>query len=145
MKLYSIINPSDPYTFRAKDDELAALVGLFLGQGSYGVEAEDELVFPITLFGNSKEEFEKRFKRTLADAAEERKAELPTALRSVWLGSTADRLGIEAAVKLCDTKKAKRALLATRHDAARSSLNDIGGRALAMADEIEASCKGEGQ
>lgn len=144
--LYTIINPSDPYTFRAPDHELAAIVGLILGQGAYGIECvdDDTTACGIYLFGGADEGFQERFGRTIETAIEARKGEIPKAMRSVWIGPASDRLGIEAAVKACDSEKTRRALLDTRHDAARSSLNDIGTRAARFAVDIASRCESDG-
>jgi len=41
VRLWEIVNPSDPYTFRAPDFKVAAVVALWLGNGTYGLRACD--------------------------------------------------------------------------------------------------------
>lgn len=141
--LFEIINPSDAYTVEAHDPELAALAVLLLGRGAFGVEDEaGETVLPLLLFGGDPDEtLRNLFGRGLDEGMGARKAELPAVLRSVMIGSRQDREVAEAALEAIPSEEAKRAFLEKRHDKMRSSLNDIGGGAWALADRLEAAAR----
>ena len=111
---FEIINPSDPYTMTAPDLEVAAVAVIFLGNGKYPLEGLDDAAgqgVPAFLFGGHDEWFASKFGMSFQDTAEHvlwhRNEELATTLDSVTLRRT----------------KA-------------SSLNDIGGRARALAQAV---------
>ena len=101
---YEFINPSDPYTFRAKDRETAALVVFLLGT-AYGAKSErdieDENV-PVFLFGGGKEWYEETFGRTPDDGLKALKGNVADALDSFMLGHFKDRRVYEAALEAID-------------------------------------------
>jgi len=110
---FEIINPSDPYTVEADDLQVAAVACCFLGDGRYAFEPVDggtERV-PIFLIGGHDEWFTQKFGMTFEATADHcmqhRAGDLARVLESVTLGR-----------------------------AERSSLNDIGGRANALAQAI---------
>lgn len=143
MSIYEIINPSDHYTFEAPDDTLARLVGLVLGEGRYGIEGPDgETVLAIYIFGVDESTLDHLFQpehKSLAAALEARRAELPAALRSVMIASRAERADILAALDAMESDAARDAFREHYHDTKRSSLNDIGAYAWALADHMEVS------
>lgn len=113
--LYNLINPSDPYTFEADDLELAAVAVVLLGDGQYLADpvGGGESV-PAFLFGGHDEWFKMKFGESCEETANkvinERTDSIARALESVALTSKE-----------------------------RSSMNDIGGRAHALARQIRDS------
>ena len=110
---FEIINPSDACTMYAPDLEVAAVAVSFLGDGKYPLEGLDDAAgqgVPAFLFGGHDEWFSAKFGMSFQDTAEHvlyhRNEELATALDSVMLRGT------------------------------RSSMNDIAGRARALAQAV---------
>lgn len=118
---FEIINPSDPYTITAPDLEIAAAAVVLLGNGKYSLEGKDGTPdVPFFLFGGHDEWFQEKFDRSLNESIEwilgSRAEELAACLDSVKIGS-----------------------------AERSSMNDIGGRAKAIAANIRKRKETEAQ
>ena len=139
--IYEIINPSDKYTIEAADLKIAAVASVLLGRGQYGLEPlEDggERV-PIFLFGGSDEWFTKHFhadlQTTLDDIMTHRADELADCFDSCLIGGLDDRKDYDAAIARIDAD-ARSGFRTERHDRRRSSMNDIGGRAYAMAQAL---------
>ncbi len=109
---YEIINPSDPYRMTADRLDVAAVAVCLLGDGKYAAKprGEGEEV-PMFLFTSPDSWFIERFAMSYADTAntiiEHRGEELARVFDSVTL-----------------------------ERAERSSLNDIGGRAKALAQAV---------
>ncbi len=109
---YEIINPSDPYRMTADRLDVAAVAVCFLGDGKYAAKprGEGEEV-PMFLFASPDSWFIERFAMSYADTAntiiEHRGEELARVFDSVTL-----------------------------ERAERSSLNDIGARAKALAQAV---------
>ena len=111
---FEIINPSDACTMHAPDLEVAAVAVSFLGDGKYPLEGLDDAAgqgVPAFLFGGHDEWFSSKFGMSFQDTAEHvlnhRNEELATTLDSVTLRGTT-----------------------------RTSMNDIGGRARALAQAV---------
>ena len=152
--LFTITNPSDPYTMVAPDLETAALSALLIGQGQYGL---DELTgdksgnMPIFLLSGHDEWFVKQFGHNFSASLDAvcdtpaRRAELVKALASVRIGDAADRRVFDAAANDCKDIEAFQAVLDGIHDSQRTSENDIGRHAwkLAMAVSETAPVEGE--
>jgi hypothetical protein len=145
--LYTITNPSDPYTIEANSLEVAAVACIFLGRGQYEfkpVEDTGETV-PFFMFGGTDEWFEKHFGKTVDVVTDEvmanRLQELADCLDSCLIGKVGDRepyfKGLEAFV---DPKERQEYWFAY-HDKKRSSFNDIGGRAKKMAANFREKIK----
>jgi len=149
--LYELINMSDPYTFKADDLECAALATILLGRGQYGAKPLDGQEYdrvpdhgvPIMVF-NGPVWFENKFGKSIPDAMDVclenlgTRAALVRTLRSVVIG----RADIEARAAFDAEYEAmvpeiREEWRAKRHDEMCSSLNDIGDRALKMAQRIE--------
>ena len=143
MRVYEIINPSDPYTFLAPDDELAKLLCLLVGRGQYGIEGPNgENTMCLYILGIDDTGLLDLFNgRTFQEVADARRPELPAALRSVLICSRAERAGIQATLEAIP-EEGRTAFLAKYHDTKRSSLNDIGGRCGKLADVIKAELAG---
>ena len=110
---FEIINPSDACTMYAPDLEVAAVAVSFLGDGKYPLEGLDDAAgqgVPAFLFGGHDEWFSSKFGMSFQDTAEhvlnQRNEELAAALDSVALRRT------------------------------RTSMNDIAGRARALAQAV---------
>lgn len=122
---YELINPSDPYTFIAKDLETAALV-VFLLSTAYGAIPKDgggEI--PIFLFGGATEWYEQEFGRTPDDGAAAKKADIADALESFMFGHFEDRRRYNLALNSITDPERKAAFIEEWQDG-HSSLNDIG-------------------
>ncbi len=133
--LYELINPSDPYTFEAKDRETAALA-VFLLSTSYGAHClteeriDDDI--PVFILGGSKEWYVETFKRTPDEGLETLKEDVRACLNSFVYGHESDRQTYQLAVDgITDLQKKNEF---KRHwDNKRSSLNDINSIALKIA------------
>ena len=145
--LYEIINPSDPYTFLASSDAVAAIPFLLLGSGQMAVRtADDESreVLPLMLFVNE-DELKAWINKTIGgDGAkgvqcfiDANRDEIVAALRSVMIGSANARESAEDALSKIPEEDDRQAFLLARHDRERSSTNDIGAAAWAYADRLE--------
>lgn len=136
--IYEIINPSDAVTIEAEDSLLASVAVIILGEGAYGLYDEDDrAVLPIFRFSDPE-----KLMRWLSDNGispdkidefyAKNGEEMATILESVVYGKVADRKAILAMTKnMTKTDKAK--ALADYNDEKRSSMNDIGTAALALA------------
>lgn len=116
---FELINPSDPYTVEAADFMVGAVAACLLGDGKYGLRGLDEDAearMPVFLLTNPDEWFIDKFGMTYESAAlhciQTRTEELAQALESVTL--TSDH---------------------------RSSLNDIGRRAKAIAEAVRSTTR----
>lgn len=143
MKLLEIINPSDAYTISGEDIDAAILGTIYLGGGSYALKDEaGNSVLPLFLLGGVEEWFEKHrglsFEAFAGSIPHERVA---VALDSVLIGDFHDRRDHERVVQHITDKKELAAEMAKRHDAKRSSLNDIGGRAVQWAERLRTLAK----
>lgn len=125
--IYEIINPSDPYTIEG-EFKTCCVATVILGEGAYGLDGTESM--PIFLISDADEWFRQAFSATLEDVLQSTPpAELAACLDSV----------------LCCSAKERRALAGEErlafHDARRSSQNDIGRRAWALAERVRG--KGE--
>lgn len=162
---YDLVNMSDSICFRAPDKQIATLVTILLGNGQYSAKAigldgneiaengdsgpgdagsNDGKVtwphsVPFFMFGGFDPFWKANWPDVPADEAiDRRKPEVIAALRTVMLGNVGDRrLYDGACAAITDPDKLK-AFQADWNDKKRSSLNDIMGRALAIADKFEA-------
>jgi len=111
---FEIVNPSDAYTIKADDLQVAAVAVCLLGNGQYMLKGLDEdkgQEVPFFFFGGADEWFTEKFGMSYEDTATQtfknRSDSLARALESVTLVGSY-----------------------------QSSLNDIGGRALTLARTI---------
>jgi len=129
------------------DDPAAACAAcMLLGQGAYGLHDENgESCAPLTLFGGDPDESTRAICGiTLAEAIDTRLPAIRDAMASVLIGSRKARTECETALKRMPESE-RQGFLDERHDARRSSLNDIGKRALQytqkMTAKLEAPCE----
>lgn len=135
--IYEIVNPSDPYTMKSDNELAARLACLFLGEGAYGLRNENDLsVGEIFLFGASKEGLDRTFGGDFDKAVEDNRADIVSALESVLIGGIGARQEAESAIEKMGPADAEK-WLAERHDRRRSSMNNIGKRAAALAESLK--------
>lgn len=137
MNRYEIINPSDAYTFSAPDFATAAAAVLLLGEGKYGARSEDDTErLPVFLFGGSGPFIVETFGAVgLSDWIDAHRAAIADALDSVMSYGFRERGAFDAACELL-SGEALQGYRAKLHDANRSSMNDIGSRAWAIAARL---------
>lgn len=136
--IYRLINPSDEYTFEAKDRETAALTVFLLGT-QYGAtdksDSEDKNV-PVFLLGGAREWYEETFGRTPDEGFEELKEFVSDALNSFVLGGFYDRDVYDRAyLGMKDLESWER--FKETWNERRTSLNNIGEYAQAMGKRIK--------
>lgn len=143
--LFNIINPSDPYTLEAPDLAIAAVAICLLGEGKYALEelgGDRSGYVPAFLMGGHDEWFIKQFGADFSAVVDRivatRSDELSRALASVFIGNARDKRAFDSAAAECPDQDAFFELLHQTHDAKRTSVNDIGRRAWALADAVAA-------
>ncbi len=129
MKTYEIINPSDAYTLQAKDYNVACVCVAILGNGMYGISGSPIIKGWDMFFTGLGIDLEKFIP--------ERWAEMAECFDSVLIKTRTaeDRAAVEKQMEGMDTA-ARAKFLDERHDRLRSSMNDIGGRAMALAARL---------
>jgi hypothetical protein len=127
--LYEISNPSDPVTFEADEDWVAALAVAILGSGRMGCTSSDgRQVLPIFLFGGGDTWLEDNYEGLLGKArSAEGRLAVAAALESTAVCSLSARSALRAAVG------EDREALERWNEAKRSSMNNICGRARDLA------------
>lgn len=132
---YSLVNPSDPYTFIADDLETAAIVVYSLSLG-YGATTKDgKIAVPIFIFGGAEEWYSKQFGRSVEDGVKAKRKQVAEALSSMMLGHFEDRRRYEAALAAITDPNKKEEFIAEWQDGC-SSLNDIGTYCHKLAKEL---------
>lgn len=135
--LYEIVNPSDAYTLRADSDAVAAAAIGLLGNGQYDIDAEDDHEVPggmLALTGT--QAFAEAYGEEFGAFVDSHIAEIADALESVVIGNFGDRAEYEQVLSLIEGPEKQAEYRDKRHDLRRSSMNDIGGRALLYADRL---------
>ena len=136
MPLYELINPSDPYTFRAPSLEIAGAAAAMLSTGfgavQYDPPAEDDST-PV-LFGwndwmESRGMDKSWFLAHLAEIAD--------ALDSFLIGGRNTRADVEDAMSRMDEKN-REEFRASRQNRYRTSLNQIGEAAYNLSKRLRA-------
>lgn len=143
MKLYKIINPSDPYTIEASSLDVAAMVSILLGQGNYAFESLDGgASIPMFAFGGGDKWCQDHFLEDLMELSnrvmDTKLAQVANCLYSVLYGDEQDRKEFLAATKDMEYPEFESVRLA-RQEEKRSSENDIGARAYRMAAKFRQS------
>jgi hypothetical protein len=136
--LYEVNNPSDPISFECEDDTVAAVAGLFLGEGFYGVEDEQgKRVLPVLAFGGeaSLQAWLKEQKLNLDEFMAIRSLDVAACLESTMVAQPGMRAAVLAAIGTEDPNE-RLAAIRRFNDKKRSSLNDIAARAHAMAKAL---------
>lgn len=145
-KLWEVINPSDRVTFRTDSLMVATYVTILLGGGKYASreilpDGRHGLEVPLFLFGGVDQFCEENFgvpwEQTEARLIADCLPEVIAALRSLIYGDLGDRKLIEELLAALPDDEARTARLVEWNDERRSSMNNIGGRAFAIADRLE--------
>ena len=138
MALFEIINMSDPYSLKTDDWKSACIATMLLGGGAYGLEEyKGERVMPIFLFGGADAWVQEHFGCSVDKFVEDMdRPAVIAALDSVLIGSPGERAEFEDILEAIDDPEKKKAIIEKRHDRKRSSMNDIGGRAEALAERL---------
>lgn len=133
--IYEIINPSDAYTIKSESKAVACLACLMVGEGQYGLQDEEgESLLPFFMFGGDpntwfKEEFGLELGAFIDDSLEE----IADCLDTIIIGSINTRQGVEAMLEAISDPVEREKALAAWQDKKRSSMNDIGSHAKALA------------
>ena len=137
--LYRIINPSDPYTFRAEDDKIAVAAVIVLGKGQYDVErfGNDGSLGALLAF-MLEADVEERLvglfgEGGLKDFLNANLVKIAEALESVACVNSGERFLYERAMSFMD-EEARIKYRDEVHSKFRTSMNDIGARAWALAE-----------
>ena len=132
---YELINPSDPYTFIAKNKEVAALT-VFSISTMYGAESQDEKEeIPVFIMGGAREWYQEQFGRTPDEGLEAEKENVARSLSSFMYGHFEDRRRYEAALNAITDEEKKEIFIKEWQDG-RSSLNDIGSYAHRLGKQL---------
>ena len=133
-KLYELINPSDPYTFRAPSIEVAGAAVLQLSSnfGARCVEPNQERRSTPVIFGWDEWLDEHGIDRTWIEA---HITEIADALDSFLIGGANDRADVESMLAMLPEEK-RQEWRDQRQDRHRSSLNQIGEHAYALARQL---------
>lgn len=141
MALWELVNPSDPYTLRCDDFEVAAVVSVLLGEGKTPLHevGGDARKVPFFLFGGHDEWFLGQFGAKAGDVIARcmtsSRSAIADALDSVVIGTPRDReLYEEALSAMSEADRA--AYRKTWHDRKRSSLSDYGSFAWGLAERL---------
>jgi hypothetical protein len=140
-ELFEIVNPSDPYTIQGEREPVCA-AALLLGNGMYPVVpvAGGPQVLPfLALSGEDGLDtwWREAFGRSFSESLQLRGA-VAEALESVMIGSAADRARMERVLAAISSPEDRERARAAWHDERRSSTNDIGRQAAALAARIRA-------
>lgn len=141
MTIYTISNPSDPYTIESDNEFVACYAVLLLGRGGFGLSTEKYVVvMPILIFGGFEEWLVKTFgsKSIPNEWVLENREAIIKALESVLVGSPRDRKELNSALALMPDAAAREQYKQQWMDRRRSSLNNIGGRAHEIAKALRA-------
>lgn len=131
-----IVNPSDPYTIEHDDPIVIAAAVCLLGEGHYAArDKEGTQVCPLFVFGGFEKWWASKGVGEFGAWIEANRPPLTKAFASVTIGSIRDAEEVKSALAgMSETDGLE--WLAKRHDARRSSLNDIGGRARQFAERL---------
>jgi hypothetical protein len=128
-----IINPSDAYTLEADDFDVACVAVAILGNGAYGLEADDGRKSPV--FFGWDDWFAARGIVELGPYVEAHREEIARVLGSVMIGDRRQRADADAMLAMLPEGR-RAEWLAGRHDRHRSSMNDIGSKAARVAERM---------
>lgn len=138
--IWEIVNPSDACTIEAPTLEPAALACILIGtSGQYALDPEDgnkENSFPMMMFVQDADKYWiTHFGHNMLEGFKAHGDDVITALQSIIYGSIADR---HTFFRLLGTVEPDKQTEFRRrwNDNRRTSMNDIGGRAMLMAEKL---------
>ncbi len=137
MAICEVINPSDQITLSGENYEAVALAVMLMGEGKYGArEIGGDCDVPPFLFGGHDEWMSDKFGRSVSDSlgAIDRSL-IASVLESAVIGNETSRIGYEKVASKLDGVELEQ-WRDEYHDRERSSMNDICGRAWAMAKNL---------
>lgn len=133
--IHEIINPSDKYTIECDDMKLLTATIFILGEGMYSTSSkETDFKVPITVFGpvDGLTFFKETFGEDLSVYIQKNKSLLSDCLWSVCLGDETQREYYFSELNKRKTDEEKDIFIKKYYDKNQSSMNDIGGRAIAF-------------
>jgi len=140
MKLFTLINPSDPYTFKANSIEIAGVCACWLSP-SFGAECMegDRETTPI-IFG-----WDEWLDDRGIDSAwmKEHALEIADALDSFLIGDANFRADVESIMEMLPEEK-QQEWRDKWQERQRTSMNQVGERAYALAWQLRANVEAEG-
>lgn len=143
-KQYEIVNPSDRCTLEAEDEKVAIAAVLLLGEGSFGLTAEDgSQACPLFLFGDADEWLAEHGLGDLDGFIVEHRREIADCLDSCMYGDFADRRAYQRGLDMADTDEKREAWKTGWNEGRRSSMNHIVQAAAAMASRIRRTAEAE--
>lgn len=136
--VYELINMHDPYTFVAKNQEVAALTVACFGS-TYGAEAENRdkgLRVPVFIFGGFEEWYQEKFDRPFEEGVRALRGDIRDALESLVIGGFNDRTVYRTAIDAIDDPVKKEQFVQTWKKQHLSSLYDLGDYAKKLIQKI---------
>lgn len=134
--IYKLVNPSDPYTFKADTYEIAALTVLCMGTQYGATPKTGDKTVPVFLFTDAEEWYKENFNHSIEEGLKANREIVADALSSMLYGDFEERETYEIALEsITDTEKEK-VFKEKWHDR-HSSLNDIGVYAHKMAEVLK--------
>jgi hypothetical protein len=151
--ILDIINPSDACHMVTDDREAAAIACILIGNGQYGLEqvdakaGETPFKMPLFLLGGHDQWWTKTFGHSFEEGATayrddtRKNLALINALLSVVYGKRADLESYYDAMELITQTDGRAEFKRRWNDRRRGSMNNIGGRALALAEAMGSDIK----
>lgn len=136
MKLYELINPSDPYTFYAPSIEVAGVCAALLSTSFGAKSVGDDESTPV-LFGWQEWLDERGINM---DWIDEHREEIAAAFDSFLIGDAAKRADVESMLKMLPEER-RVEWRNERQDRQRTSLSQIGEAAYVNAAKLRAGGK----
>lgn len=131
-----LINPSDAVTFLMDDVKVAGAATMLLGCGAFGLKDKDgKCHVPIMLFRGADGWLEENGIKDLRAFIDANNIAIAEFLETVHYGSFQDREAFKLAISKMTLEKAAE-YRAEVNDKRRSSLNNIGGVALKLAQQM---------
>ena len=132
-ELFELVNPSDYYTFRCSNRNIAILAALLLSPNYVVKSHNNEWSGPLFSFGGLDQWIQDTFSCKLEKAFKQYAAELAAALETLIIGNRAD---FDSAVAAIDDPDKRRKFVEQWKDRHQSSCNDIGGKAVDIACKL---------
>ncbi len=129
MTVWTIENPSDPYTFEGDNYEAACVANCILGHGATSLKdaSEEDLDCPLFLFGGHDIFFQEKFNKSFEESLQQMpKPEIAKILNSILIGEPCDREVFECSSFTWEEW----------HDARLTSCNDMDRKAKALAQTL---------